>query len=105
MSHFSSTELGPGCRLEWHLDRWPEISGVFENIAPRHAQIIRVGTIVFDVPKLDRVRGRINFRLLDATGAEVTSNHHEIYLFPRTTNRSTSVISARRLREQLEHGL
>ncbi len=104
MSHFSSTELGPGCRLEWHLDKWPEINGVFEEIAPRHAQIIRVGTIVFDVPQLDRsARVRINFRLLDATGTEVTSNHHEIYLFPRTTNRSTSVISAPpELREQLE---
>ena len=102
-SHFSSTELGPGCRLEWGLEKWPEIGGVFENLTPRQAQIIKIGTIVFESPRIDHgTRTRLNIRLLDATGVEVTSNHQEVYLFARNTQRTNCRISAPpELREQL----
>jgi hypothetical protein len=104
LSHFSSLNLGPGCRLEWYLEEWPEIHGTFEDLAPKHAQIIPVGTVVFEAPKLDRsMRARLAFRFVDAEGTEVTANHHELYFFPRAGMRSRALLSAPpELKEQLE---
>jgi len=83
LSHFSSSDLR-GSRLEWQLDRWPQIGGVFENIMPDRAQLTNLGTAVFDVPRVDKaLRARLEMRLLNAAGELVTRNHHELYFFPR----------------------
>jgi hypothetical protein len=82
LSHFSSQDLRD-CRLEWSLEGFPQINGAFEKLMPRPAQIIDVGTIGFEVPPLaESVRARLRMRLLDATGAPVTSNYQNLYLFP-----------------------
>ena len=83
LAHFSSLDL-QGCRLEWHLDLWPEIGGAVENLMPQRAQIIDLSPVVFEVPQLkESVRARLELRVFDAAGAPVTSNHHEMYFFPR----------------------
>ncbi|HET6798634.1 MAG TPA: glycoside hydrolase family 2 TIM barrel-domain containing protein [Gemmatimonadales bacterium] len=83
LSHFSSSDLR-GSRLEWQLDLWPEIHGVFENVAAERAQLTSLGTVVFDVPRVEQaVRTRLELRLLNAAGELVTRNHHELYFFPR----------------------
>jgi hypothetical protein len=83
LSHFSSTDLRD-CRLEWNLDLWPEIHGVFDGINPQRAQLTNLGTAVFDVPRVEQsVRARLEMRLLSAGGELVTRNHHELYFFPR----------------------
>lgn len=83
LSHFSTEDLR-GSRLEWYVDLWPEICGCFEGIMPQPAQAVPVGTVVFDIPPLERsARARLEFRLLDAQGQQVTANHHELYVFPR----------------------
>jgi hypothetical protein len=83
LSHFSSRDVR-GATLEWHLDRWPEVGGRFEGFSIERAQLTTLGTATFDVPALDRaVRARIELRLTDAAGAEITRNHHELYFFPR----------------------
>jgi hypothetical protein len=83
LSHFSSSDLR-GSRLEWQLDQWPEIRGSFENIMPERAQLTNLGTVVMEVPRVDKaVRARLEMRLLNASGELVTRNHHELYFFPR----------------------
>jgi hypothetical protein len=87
LSHFSESDLD-GARLEWRLDLFPEISGVLRRVKPQKAQITKLGKVVFDVPPLEAsVRARLELRLLDAQGAEVTSNHQELYFFPRRVAR------------------
>jgi hypothetical protein len=82
LSHFSESDLD-GARLEWHLDLFPEISGVLKRVKPQKAQITKLGKVAFDVPQLNEsVRVRLELRLIDASGAEVTSNHQELYFFP-----------------------
>lgn len=89
LSHFSSASL-EGCRLEWSLDAWPHIAGVFDELKPRAAQIIEIGTVDFEVPALDQsLRVRLEMRLLDAMGELVTSNHQELYFFPRVAGQPT----------------
>ncbi|HEV7857105.1 MAG TPA: glycoside hydrolase family 2 TIM barrel-domain containing protein [Pyrinomonadaceae bacterium] len=91
LSHFSSTDLG-GCKLEWSLDQWPEVSGVFEGLMPRSAQIIEIGTVDFEVPAPERgQRVRLEMRLINAAGELVTSNHQEMYFFPRAVGQATDV--------------
>jgi hypothetical protein len=83
LSHFSSRDVR-GATLEWHLDRWPAIRGRFDGFSIERAQLTTLGTAAFEVPALDRaVRARIELRLIDAAGAEITRNHHELYFFPR----------------------
>ena len=83
LSHFSECDLD-GARLEWQLDLFPEINGVLRRVRPKKAQITKLGKVAFDVPQLDEsVRARLELRLIDAGGAEVTSNHQELYFFPR----------------------
>jgi hypothetical protein len=83
LSHFSSRDLR-GARLEWHLDRWPEVGGVLDGFSPERAQLTPLGTAMFEVPRLERsVRARLELRLVNATGEEITRNHHELYFFPR----------------------
>jgi hypothetical protein len=83
LSHFSSADLR-GARVEWHMDLWPEIQGCFDVVLPERAQLTNVGTVVFEVPRLDQaVRARLEIRLVDAGGRTITHNHHELYLFPR----------------------
>lgn len=83
LSHFSESDLD-GARLEWHLDLFPEINGAMKKVKPQKAQITKLGKVAFDVPPLDlSVRARLELRLTDASGAEVTSNHLELYFFPR----------------------
>jgi hypothetical protein len=83
LSHFSTEDLRRS-RLEWHLDLWPEIGGAFEGIVPQPAQVIHIGTVVFEAPRLEQsTRARLTFRLFDAAGREVTANHQELYIFPR----------------------
>ena len=83
LSHFSSADLRQS-RLEWQLDLWPEIGGSFEGVTPERAQLTRLGTVVFDVPPVEKaVRARLEMRLLSASGELVTRNHHELYFFPR----------------------
>ena len=83
LSHFSSRDLR-GARLEWHLDRWPEIAGVLTGFTAERARLTGLGTAVFEVPPLAQaLRARLELRLIGATGQEITRNHHELYLFPR----------------------
>jgi hypothetical protein len=83
LSHFSSADLR-NSRLEWSLDQWPELKGTFEGVNPERAQLTNIGTVVFDVPRLERsTRARLELRLLSAGGELVTRNHHELYFFPR----------------------
>ena len=83
LSHFSSVDLRSS-RLEWHLDRWPEIRGEFTGITPQRAQLTNLGTAVFEVPTLEQAtRARLEMRLINAAGDLVTHNHHELYFFPR----------------------
>jgi hypothetical protein len=83
LSHFSSADLR-GSRLEWHLDQWPEIKGVFEGVNPERAQLTNIGTVIFEAPRLERAtRARLEMRLLTSNGELVTHNHHELYFFPR----------------------
>ena len=83
ISHFSSSDLR-GCRLEWHLDLWPEVKGTLEGVGPERAQLTNLGTVVFEVPRLaEAVRARLELRLLSSSGETVTRNHHELYFFPR----------------------
>ncbi len=91
LSHFSSADL-KGCRLEWSLDQWPEMRGVFDGLMPRSAQIIEVGSVEFEVPALKAgMRVRLEMRLLDRTGQLVTSNHQELYFFPRAVGQPVEV--------------
>jgi hypothetical protein len=95
LSHFSSVELRPGCRVEWWLDSFPEVRGSFENLAPKQGKITSIGKVAFDVPPLDHSqRVRLEMRLLDADGNEVSANHHEIYFFPRAAKRAHVLVSA-----------
>ena len=83
LSHFSSSDLRSS-RLEWQLDLWPDVRGVFENVTPERAQLTQLGTVVFDVPPVEQAtRARLEVRLLNASGELVTRNHHELYFFPR----------------------
>ena len=93
LSHFSSLDLR-GCRVEWRVDVAPELHGGFEGMTPDRAQLTNLGTVVFDVPRLERaVRARLEMRLLTASGELVTHNHHELYFFPRleTGHESTRI--------------
>jgi hypothetical protein len=84
LSHFSEFDLD-GARLEWHLDLFPEIKGVLKKVRPQKAQITKLGKVAFDVPRLaESVRVRLELRLIDANGTEITSNHQELYFFPRS---------------------
>jgi len=84
VSHFSDADLR-GSRLEWWLDRFPEVRGTIDGAGPMRAQLTLLGTAVFEVPSLrESQRVRLEFRLLAASGETVTQNHHELYFFPRT---------------------
>jgi len=83
LSHFSGMDLR-GSHLEWNIDMWPEIRGTFDAPAFQTAQVTSIGTVVFDMPPVDQsARARLEFRLIDAAGAELTCNHQELYVFPR----------------------
>jgi hypothetical protein len=102
LSHFSTTELA-GCKLKWHLDHFPQIGGSFSDLQPQRAQIRDIGTISFDVPQIQTsTRTHIEFHLFDAEGRLVTSNHQELYFFPRSeTQLSALVFAEPKLGEQL----
>jgi hypothetical protein len=83
LSHFSSADLR-GARLEWSLDRFPEVKGTLEAAGPMRAQLTNLGTVVFEVPRLrENVRVRLELRLRSAGGEVVAQNHHELYFFQR----------------------
>jgi hypothetical protein len=103
LSHFSEVDLSE-CRLEWNLDLWPDIRGQFAGFKPQKAQVTHVGTVAFEVPKLNKsVRTRLELRLLDRSGNLVTTNHHELYFFPhRSKTLRTAILSAPGLSELAE---
>ena len=83
LSHFSSVDLR-GAWVEWQIDAWPDIRGRFEGVAAERAQLTNLGTVVFDVPVLEKsARARLEMRLVNAAGETITHNHHELYFFPR----------------------
>ena len=83
LSHFSPHDLRE-CRIEWELDAFPEIRGAFAGFSAQRAQLTSIGTAVFEVPAVDKsLRVRLQMRLVDASGAAVARNHHEMYFFPR----------------------
>lgn len=83
LSHFSDIDLH-GSRLEWYVDLWPEVSGVFTDLVAKPGQVTTIGTVVFTVPLLGHsARARLELRLFAANGELVTCNHHELYVFPR----------------------
>ena len=83
LSHFSSVDLRD-CRIEWFLDRHPEVRGAFEHLGPNRAHLTVVGTVAFTVPAAPASeRVRLELRLLAADGREISRNHHELYFFPR----------------------
>jgi hypothetical protein len=89
LSHFSHTDL-TGARLAWRLDRWPEIGGVFENIACGQGQVATVGTASFEAPAVEQgARARIELRLLSADGASLAANHQDVYVLPRAAGAAT----------------
>ncbi len=91
LSHFSSADLR-NSRLEWNLDLWPDIRGSFEGLTPHRAQLIQLGTAMFEVPHLEHaVRARLEMRLMNAAGELVTRNHHELYFFPRVESADRTV--------------
>ncbi|MEN9933886.1 MAG: hypothetical protein RLZZ387_465 [Chloroflexota bacterium] len=93
LSHFSPEDLRGG-RLEWRVDLWPEVSGVFEPIDTQPATVSPVGTVVFEVPQLQSsARARLEMYLYDASGQEVTCNHLELYVFPRSVGRPNDGLS------------
>jgi hypothetical protein len=83
LSHFSQVDLRD-CRIEWFLDRHPEVRGAFENLGPNRAHLTVVGTVAFTVPAAPASeRVRLELRLLTGDGREISRNHHELYFFPR----------------------
>jgi hypothetical protein len=93
LSHFSSADLR-GCRLSWQLDGFPQIQGEIACPIPERARLTQLGTVIFEVPRMERaVRARLELRLTDSAGEPVARNHHELYLFPRMSQdqRSTRV--------------
>jgi hypothetical protein len=89
LSHFSDAAL-EGSHIEWHVDVWPAIRGSFTGLHPQIAQVTSIGTVAFEIPPLEHsVRGRLEMRLIDRNGEELTCNHHEIYAFPRSLMRHT----------------
>jgi hypothetical protein len=104
LSHFSESEL-EGARIEWHLDLFPEINGVLKRVKPQKAHITKLGKVAFNVPPLhESVRARLELRLIDAHGVEVTRNHQELYFFPRRLAQTPSlrVSASPRLARQLQ---
>ncbi|HUR95414.1 MAG TPA: glycoside hydrolase family 2 TIM barrel-domain containing protein [Gemmatimonadales bacterium] len=95
LSHFSSADLR-GSRVEWNLDVAPDIMGSFDGVRPERAQLINIGTVVFEVPRIrEAVRARLEMRLLNASGELVTRNHHELYFFPSLeTREQTTKVAA-----------
>ncbi|MCA1553939.1 MAG: beta galactosidase jelly roll domain-containing protein, partial [Chloroflexi bacterium] len=82
-SHFSNIELD-NCRVEWELAEYPDMRGAFEPFTPEHAAITQVGTVVFDVPPMQKSeRVRLTLRLLNGDGGVIATNHQELYFFPR----------------------
>ena len=57
LSHFSHHDLA-GARLAWRIDRWPEIGGVFEQIACAQGQVDSIGTVEFDAPAVQAGHAR-----------------------------------------------
>jgi hypothetical protein len=85
LSHFSSVDLHD-CRIEWSLDRHPDVRGAFERLGPNRAHLTVAGTVAFTVPAVPQsARVRLELRLLSADGQEIARNHHELYFFPRPT--------------------
>ncbi|HET9224441.1 MAG TPA: glycoside hydrolase family 2 TIM barrel-domain containing protein [Roseiflexaceae bacterium] len=83
VSNFGSADLG-GSRLEWRLDRWPEVGGTFSGLSPRPTDTTHAGTVAFEVPRLEQsARARLELRLHDATGNIASRNEQELYFFPR----------------------
>jgi hypothetical protein len=83
LSHFSALELRDA-RLEWSLDGFPALRGTLACPMPQRAHLTQLGTVVFDVPRVERAqRVRLDLRLRDAAGRVATHNHHELYFFPR----------------------
>ncbi|HEU5099384.1 MAG TPA: glycoside hydrolase family 2 TIM barrel-domain containing protein [Roseiflexaceae bacterium] len=83
LSHFSGADLA-GARLEWRLDRWPEIGGVFENIACAQGQVATVGSATFEAPAVEQgTCARVELRLVGANGATLAGNHQDVYVLPR----------------------
>ncbi|HXE56374.1 MAG TPA: glycoside hydrolase family 2 TIM barrel-domain containing protein [Gemmatimonadales bacterium] len=90
LSHFSSLDLRDA-RLEWRLDLDPSIGGTIGGLAPQRARLTNLGTVVFEVPRLEAsARARLELALLTARGEAVARNHHELYFFPRTAARPGS---------------
>ena len=92
LSHFSSADLA---ELRLWSGSWisgPRSGASFEGITPQRAQLTNVGTVVFDVPRLEQaIRARLEMRLINAAGELVTRNHHELYFFPRAESRERHV--------------
>jgi Glycosyl hydrolases family 2, TIM barrel domain/Glycosyl hydrolases family 2/Glycosyl hydrolases family 2, sugar binding domain len=83
VSHFSTLDLRD-CRIEWFLDKFPDLHGSFDQIGPNRAQLTTVGTVAFTVPAVEQAdRVRLQLRLVTPEGREVCTNHHELYFFPR----------------------
>jgi hypothetical protein len=83
LSHFSHHDLA-GARLIWRVDQWPDLGGVFENIAFDQGQVASVGTIEFDTPSVGQgTRARIELRLIDPSGAALAASYQDIYVLPR----------------------
>lgn len=90
ISHFSTHDLRD-CRVEWEMESWSGVAGAFESITAQRAQLTNVGTVVFDVPRIETsARGRLEMRLIDAAGKVVAQNHHEMYFFPRLASEASS---------------
>lgn len=83
LSHFSAADLA-GARLEWRLDRWPEIGGVIENIACAQGQVATIGSATFEAPAVEQgTRARVELRLVGANGARLAANYQDVYVLPR----------------------
>ncbi|MBN1922481.1 MAG: glycoside hydrolase family 2 [Anaerolineae bacterium] len=85
LSHFSRTDLG-GSSLEWEVNGYPELSGVFEALAPKTASVTTVGQIPLIVPEVAKPeRLRILLRLRRKDGTLAAEQHQEFFAFPQCT--------------------
>ncbi|MDX9952922.1 MAG: glycoside hydrolase family 2 TIM barrel-domain containing protein [Anaerolineae bacterium] len=85
LSHFSRADLRGGY-LEWEVNGYPGLSGVFEALAPETANVTTVGQLTFIVPEVAKPeRLRILLRLRRKDGTLAAEQHQEFFAFPQCT--------------------
>jgi hypothetical protein len=83
VSQFSPEDLH-GSRIEWRLDRRPDLNGELENVNPRFAAIARAGWVEFRVPAVTSITPmQLQICWRRADGTQVACNSIELFFYPR----------------------